>query len=72
MRGSLNVLKLLSDTSSNPAGEVLREFLMSERALVDFILVKNRAGESDRFSTDWDRLWLVGRDIMLGVVKNLE
>lgn len=66
------MLKLLSDTSSKPAGEVLREFLMSERALADFILVKNRTGESDRFSLEWERLWLFGRDIMLGVDKNLE
>jgi hypothetical protein len=45
--------------------------LKSERALVDFIFVRNLAGERERFPADWDRLWLFGRDNILGADRKL-
>ena len=66
------MLKSLSCKSSKPAGESLRPVLLkSERALVDFIFVRNRAGERDRFPAEWDRWWLLGRDNILGADKKL-
>ena len=57
IRGSLMVLKSLSFKSSNPAGESLLPFILnSDKTVVDFIFVRNLAGERDRLPAEWDRL----------------
>jgi hypothetical protein len=69
IRGSLSVLKLLSERSSKlDEGGLLGGVTVSARTFVDFILVIRFAGEGDRFPGDRDLLMPCGRDIILDAV----
>jgi hypothetical protein len=65
IRGSLSVLKLLSERSSKlDEGGLVGGGVVSARAFVDFILVIRFTGEGDLFPEDRDLRMLCGRDII--------